>query len=273
MKKITPANFQKDKLYPSVTSAFSAILSRAQVVTTLEVLLKMGWLTLQQEKDWRQGRIVYLERVLGANLCKLSRVLRIIRIHAAKRGLKERQAVYKHKSKLLRFSKTGDANIEDAYSRHYLLITQPKQETVPMDVPEPVKDKHPLVIHEGGCLCGEIRYRATGAPENVVVCHCEHCRRAVGAPMVAWADFSVEHFAFSRGEPKLYKSSPELVRTFCGQCGTSLSNQAAQQADTISVSTATFDLSIKPKCHIHTSEKLNWVVTGGKVKCYRSGEV
>ena len=34
---------------------------------------------------------------------------------------------------------------------------------------------------EGGCLCGHIRYRASGPPHSVYHCHCEQCRRYTGA--------------------------------------------------------------------------------------------
>jgi hypothetical protein len=32
-------------------------------------------------------------------------------------------------------------------------------------------------IHEGGCLCGAVRYRVTGDPTIAVVCHCTRCHR------------------------------------------------------------------------------------------------
>ena len=33
---------------------------------------------------------------------------------------------------------------------------------------------------EGGCQCGEIRYRLTGAPLWLTVCHCNECKRQSG---------------------------------------------------------------------------------------------
>ncbi len=36
--------------------------------------------------------------------------------------------------------------------------------------------------HTGGCMCGALRYRVSGAPVLVGICHCETCRRNAGAP-------------------------------------------------------------------------------------------
>jgi len=43
--------------------------------------------------------------------------------------------------------------------------------------------------HEGGCLCKAVRFRVTGDPLHSVICHCHSCRRASGAPSVAWLTF------------------------------------------------------------------------------------
>ena len=43
--------------------------------------------------------------------------------------------------------------------------------------------------HEGGCLCGAVRYRAQGQPNNVTNCHYRDCQQAVGAAFVTWAEF------------------------------------------------------------------------------------
>ena len=36
-------------------------------------------------------------------------------------------------------------------------------------------------VHEGGCLCRDIRYRAVGLPLEAIVCHCTFCQRRTGA--------------------------------------------------------------------------------------------
>jgi hypothetical protein len=75
-------------------------------------------------EDWRFGRIPFLEKVIQCNLSNANRILRVLRLHALERGLKPSHTVYKKQGKgnriRLRFSKSGDPNLEAACSTHYL---------------------------------------------------------------------------------------------------------------------------------------------------------
>ena len=61
---------------------------------------------------------------------------------------------------------------------------------------------------EGGCLCGAIRYRIEDGEHPAANCHCTLCRRASGAPFVSWLVVPEAAFAFTRGEPRLLRSTP-----------------------------------------------------------------
>lgn len=86
----------------------------------VDVLMDIGVLDRKKYEDWRMGRIPYLEAVCSGNLNKLSEMMKEIRRFAAQNGWKPSVKNYKHKSKQLRFSKTGNPQIEEAYSTHYL---------------------------------------------------------------------------------------------------------------------------------------------------------
>ena len=73
---------------------------------------------------------------------------------------------------------------------------------------------------EGGCLCGEVRYRIQGEPLASVTCQCRTCRKASAAAIVPWLHLDAANFAFLAGTPVDFKSSPPVTRTFCGRCGT-----------------------------------------------------
>jgi hypothetical protein len=48
MKKITSTNYQKDTLYPAVSRAIAEILQDGEVVTPMEVLLRLQRISQQQ---------------------------------------------------------------------------------------------------------------------------------------------------------------------------------------------------------------------------------
>lgn len=115
-------------------------------------------------------------------------------------------------------------------------------------------------LREGGCFCGEVRYRVAGNPRTSAICHCVSCRRASGAQSVAWLTFPSEGFSFISGDPAEYRSSVEVSRTFCDGCGTSLTYQHGGDPDFIDVTTASLDLpdEFPPAHHIWLEDKVSW---------------
>lgn len=113
---------------------------------------------------------------------------------------------------------------------------------------------------EGGCLCGAVRYRATAPPVARSICHCRTCRRASGAPSVAWSTFHMDTFAFISGTPLWFQSSPEVVRSFCGNCGTPLTYRHSDDVDTLDITTASLDApeQFPPTKEIWIEHKLPW---------------
>jgi len=123
--KVPADTFREDPLYPRIARATAAILQKnGKFVAPVEVFVGMGLLTRERLEDWRRGRVPYLERVINCNLPRLSRVLRILRFHAHDLNLKPSMTVYmrwgKGPKQRLRFTRTGDPNLEEAYSRHFV---------------------------------------------------------------------------------------------------------------------------------------------------------
>lgn len=115
----------------------------------------------------------------------------------------------------------------------------------------------------GRCLCGEVRFSLSGELRLVEYCHCRSCRRAVGAPVMAWAGVARDGFEMLSGSPAIFRSSPGVERTFCGRCGASLTIWAEAHRDEIYVSLASLDDadSIAPEVHIWRSERVPWFET------------
>ena len=112
----------------------------------------------------------------------------------------------------------------------------------------------------GGCLCGAIRYEALGEPYNVTHCHCEDCRKSVGASFATWASFRRDKFQFTKGKPREIEWAGRF-RSFCGMCGSALTFMSQADADEIDVTVATFDQPkiVAPADHIWTEDRISWV--------------
>ena len=132
MKKVTLENYQTDKFYPRIVRAVETLLSRGDVVAPIDVLVEMKLLTPEAVEDWRRGRVPCLERVIKCNLSAASRILRILRMHVHDLRLQPSITVYRRQGKgpktRLRFSKSGEAPIEEAYSRHFVRLRSRRAE-------------------------------------------------------------------------------------------------------------------------------------------------
>ena len=117
---------------------------------------------------------------------------------------------------------------------------------------------------EGGCFCGAVRYRAARDSGSVSICHCEHCRRASGAPLVAWVGVRRDEFEWTAGEPGAYHHTSDwptpIRRTFCADCGTSLTYER-EGSEYLDVTAASMDdpEAARPSKHVFVSRQLSWI--------------
>jgi hypothetical protein len=125
--------------------------------------------------------------------------------------------------------------------------------------------------YEGGCLCGQVRWRAIAEPINVRLCHCRNCQRATGGPYFARALFHDTDVERS-GETRRWASSSRLHRLSCAQCGTPVFAEP-QDWPRISVSLTTLDdpAALAPESHIWVSAKVAWTVIDDGLPQYPEG--
>ena len=118
-----------------------------------------------------------------------------------------------------------------------------------------------MTIIEGGCLCGAVRYRISGKPLQGEYCHCSMCRRAAGAPVVAWMDILRSSLTWVKGQTTRYESSPGIFRGFCANCGSALTFDNVASPDKISLTIATLDdpAPFAPQAHIYADDQLPWL--------------
>jgi hypothetical protein len=108
-----------------------------------------------------------------------------------------------------------------------------------------------------------VRYRFSGTPSSSANCHCRSCRRASGAPVVAWTTVRRSEFTILSGIPAVYHSSPGVTRQFCGRCGAALTYETERHPDTIDITTASLDYpdDYPPTTEVWLEHRLSWQPT------------
>ncbi|AJY46617.1 GFA family protein [Martelella endophytica] len=113
--------------------------------------------------------------------------------------------------------------------------------------------------YSGGCQCGAVRFRAShlGRPS---ICHCRMCQKAFGGFFAAFVTADIAHLQWTRGKPKLYRSSANFLRGFCEHCGTPLTYQ---HKGGIELAIGAFDepALFEPQVQVNHECRLPWIET------------
>jgi len=121
-------------------------------------------------------------------------------------------------------------------------------------------------VFEGGCQCGQVRYRVTGDAAALFVCHCTECQRQSSSAfgMALWIrNYSRLVLRGVLGSwVRKTSSGRELVCEFCVNCGTRVFHQMAGQAEMMSIKPGTLDETreLEPLAHIWTSSAQKWLI-------------
>jgi hypothetical protein len=104
----------------------------------------------------------------------------------------------------------------------------------------------------GGCLCGNVRIVAEGAPYRVGICHCLDCRKHHGALFHASAIFP-ETAVTITGETREY-----MDRFFCPNCGSTVFGRSQ---DEVEVNLGSLDATdqLKPTYELWTIRRESWL--------------
>ena len=130
-------------------------------------------------------------------------------------------------------------------------------------------------MHEGGCSCGQVRYRMTTAPMFVHCCHCRWCQRESGSAFALNAMIESDRVV-NLGE------APELVHTpsesglgqqiaRCRACKVAVWSHYAGSGPSIAfVRVGSLDQPdrLPPDVHIFTASRQPWVVLADHVPAF-----
>ncbi len=79
-----------------------------------------------------------------------------------------------------------------------------------------------MVNLNGGCLCGNVRYSASGEPVVTSICHCQDCKKQTGSAFVEVVAVPQESFSL-QGTLQTYTKAADSGRKksirFCPGCG------------------------------------------------------
>ena len=133
-------------------------------------------------------------------------------------------------------------------------------------------------VHEGGCLCGAIRYRVKDSPLRAGVCHCTFCQRRTGSAFGINVHFDKENVEVTGDGLKTFEhhsdESNRWVRVhFCDRCGTTVMVSVEKHPGIRFVMGGTLDDPnwIKISKHIWTRSAQRWMVFPESVDCLEKG--
>ena len=116
---------------------------------------------------------------------------------------------------------------------------------------------------EGGCLCGNIRYKSEADPLVTVLCNCINCQKQSGGAYslnVVLPKGSLE----VQGEMTTYvdtgDSGQTLDRNFCARCGSSISSEPSAMGTITVLKAGTLDDTswVRPVMEIYCDSAQQW---------------
>lgn len=118
---------------------------------------------------------------------------------------------------------------------------------------------------EGGCACGEVRYRLTSAPMIVHCCHCRDCQRQTGGGFAVNALIETDRIEMLSGAPVAISMPTDSGRPHdihrCPTCEIAVWSDYGRRGVMRFVRATTLDdpQALAPDVHIFTRSKLPWV--------------
>jgi len=123
----------------------------------------------------------------------------------------------------------------------------------------------PTAVRNGGCLCGQVRFTATGEPEIVGICYCKDCQRQTASAFSIMAVFDQSAITME-GKLSSFTTIGEFGRPvrrgFCPDCGSGVVNEADFFQGKRLVKCGVFDDTtwVKPILNLYCDSAQSWQV-------------
>ena len=119
---------------------------------------------------------------------------------------------------------------------------------------------------DGGCLCGAVRFRTTGAPVRMGECHCTDCLKVSGGAPAYLVGLRTGQLEVLQGHAAGYAvtgaSGKAVTRFFCQCCGAPLWSVPEAYPDLLYVKVGAFDRfeGFRPEFAVWTDSAPDWHV-------------
>ena len=129
---------------------------------------------------------------------------------------------------------------------------------------------------DGGCACGDIRYRLRSAPLFVHCCHCKDCQRQTGTAFALNALIETDRVQVLDGHTGLSRLPTDSGRPHevarCTNCGTAVWSHygGLKKLSFIRVGTLDEPATMPPDVHIYTRSKLPWITLPADVPAFEA---
>jgi hypothetical protein len=119
------------------------------------------------------------------------------------------------------------------------------------------------VAREGGCRCGQVRFRVSGAPLITMACHCTGCQRMTASAFSLSALHPSQAFEILAGKPVIGGLRGSNRHFFCPHCMSWLFTRFEGYDDLVNLRATMLDDAgdFAPFIVSYTSEKLPWAST------------
>lgn len=109
------------------------------------------------------------------------------------------------------------------------------------------------------CLCGAVRWTADGPWTLMHHCHCSRCRKSAGTAFATLVAAPLASLQIEGDEHVVrWPSTPDMVRTFCGRCGSNTPGDAFGDQIFLPNGNMEGDLDARAGAHIFVASKACW---------------
>jgi hypothetical protein len=118
--------------------------------------------------------------------------------------------------------------------------------------------------HEGGCLCGQVRYMIAAEPLLSAICHCRNCQKQSGTAFSVVSAYPASAYD-QTGETRVFAdrgdSGKGVARHFCPNCGSPIISVADAMPGIVIVKAGSLDgfADVRPTAEVYCDNALSWL--------------